>query len=46
MNWKTGKQILTADTGEPSIAIQAFCARSIFTDDPAHRGSDREAGFL
>ena len=21
----------------PSIAIQAFCARSIFTDDPDHR---------
>ena len=37
MNWRTGRQILTADTGEPSIAIQAFCARSIFTDDPAHR---------
>ena len=37
MNWRTGKQILTPDTGEPSIAIQAFCARSIFTDDPAHR---------
>jgi hypothetical protein len=37
MNWRTGEQIVTADTGEPSIAIQAFCARSIFTDDPAHR---------
>ncbi len=37
MNWRTGQQILTADTGEPSIAIQAFCARSIFTDDPDHR---------
>jgi len=37
MNWRTGEQILTADTGEPSIAIQAFCARSIFTDDPDHR---------
>ena len=37
MNWRTGRQILTADTGEPSIAIQAFCARSIFTDDPEHR---------
>ena len=37
MNWQTGKQILTADTGEPSLAIQAFCARSIFTDDPRHR---------
>ncbi|HEY3838241.1 MAG TPA: FAD-dependent oxidoreductase [Bryobacteraceae bacterium] len=37
MNWRTGKQILTPDTGEPSLAIQAFCARSIFTDDPAQR---------
>lgn len=37
MNWRTGQQIQTADTGEPSIAIQAFCTRSIFTDDPAHR---------
>jgi hypothetical protein len=37
MNWRTGEQIMTADTGEPSIAIQAFCARSIFTDDPEHR---------
>jgi hypothetical protein len=37
MNWRTGEQILTDDTGEPSIAIQAFCARSIFTDDPDHR---------
>lgn len=37
MNWRTGKQIMTQDTGEPSPAIQAFCARSIFTDDPEHR---------
>lgn len=37
MNWRTGQQIMTADTGEPSPAIQAFCARSIFTDDPEHR---------
>jgi hypothetical protein len=37
MNWRTGKQIMTPDTGEPSIAIQAFCARSIFTDDPEQR---------
>ena len=37
MNWRTGEQIQTADTGEPSIAIQAFCARSIFTDDAEHR---------
>jgi hypothetical protein len=34
MNWRTGEPIVTADTGEPSPAIQAFCARSIFTDDP------------
>lgn len=37
MNWKTGQQIQTADTGEASPAIQAFCARSIFTDDPDKR---------
>ena len=34
MNWRTGEQILTPDTGEPSAAIQAFCARCIFTTDP------------
>lgn len=34
MDWKTGQQIMTPDTGEPSLAIQAFCARSIFTTDP------------
>jgi len=37
MNWRSGKQIMTPDTGEASPAIQAFCARSIFTDDPANR---------
>lgn len=37
MNWRTGQQIMTPDTGEPSMAIQAFCARSIFTDDPEYR---------
>ncbi|HEX4149333.1 MAG TPA: FAD-dependent oxidoreductase, partial [Pirellulales bacterium] len=37
MDWRKGKQIITPDTGEPSPAIQAFCARSIFTDDKAHR---------
>jgi hypothetical protein len=37
MNWRTGRQILTPDTGEASPAIQAYCARSIFTDDPAQR---------
>lgn len=35
MDWKNGRQILTPDTGEPSPAIQAYCARSIFTTDPA-----------
>ena len=33
MNWKTGQQIMTPDTGEPSPAIQAFCARCILTRD-------------
>lgn len=37
MNWRTGRQILTPDTGEPSPAIQAFCARCLYTDDPAQR---------
>lgn len=37
MDWKKGEQIITPDTGEPSPAIQAFCARSIFTDDPEKR---------
>jgi hypothetical protein len=37
MNWRTGEQIKTADSGEPSPAIQAFCARSIFTDDDAKK---------
>ncbi|MCA9194113.1 MAG: FAD-dependent oxidoreductase [Planctomycetales bacterium] len=36
MNWHTGQQIVTPDTGEPSEAIQAFCTRSIFTNDPEH----------
>lgn len=34
MNWRTGRQIMTPNSGEPSPAIQAFCARSIFTNDP------------
>ena len=34
MDWKTGQQIMTPDTGEPSLAIQAFCARCILTRDP------------
>ncbi len=37
MDWKKGEQIITPDTGEASPAIQAFCARSIFTDDPEKR---------
>jgi hypothetical protein len=37
MNFHTGKQIITPDSGEPSPAIQAFCARCVLTDDPAHR---------
>jgi hypothetical protein len=37
MNWKTGKQIATPDTGEASPAIQSFCARCIFTDDEEQR---------
>ncbi|WP_254508285.1 FAD-dependent oxidoreductase [Anatilimnocola floriformis] len=37
MNFRTGKQIITADTGEASPAIQAFCARCIFTDDKEQR---------
>ena len=39
MNWKTGRQIVTPDTGEPSLAIQAYCARCIFTADPSRRVS-------
>jgi hypothetical protein len=37
MNWRTGEEIITPQSGEPSIGIQAFCARSIVTDDPDHR---------
>lgn len=37
MNFKTGKQIQTRDTGEPSPAIQAFCARAVLTADPQRR---------
>jgi hypothetical protein len=37
MNFRTGQQIITPDTGEPSPAIQAYCARCVFTVDPAHR---------
>jgi hypothetical protein len=37
MNMHTLRQVLTADTGEPSIAIQAFCERNVFTDDPEQR---------
>jgi len=34
---RTGKQLQTPDTGEPSVGIQAFCCRCIMTDDPEHR---------
>ncbi len=37
MDWKKGSQIMTPDSGEPSPAIQAYCARSIFTTDPEKR---------
>lgn len=37
MNFRTGKQIITADTGEASPAIQAFCARCVFTEDEKRR---------
>lgn len=37
MNWRTGEEIPTSCSGNASPAIQAFCARSILTDDPAHR---------
>jgi len=37
MNWRTGRPIPAADSGEASPAIQAFCCRCIFTDDPDHR---------
>lgn len=37
MNSKTGTQIMTPDTGAPSQAIQAFCARCIFTDDESKK---------
>jgi len=34
MDWRKGEQVVTPDTGEPSPAIQAYCARSILTTDP------------
>jgi len=37
MNLHTLKQVFTPDTGEPSIAIQAYCERNVFTDDPEQR---------
>jgi hypothetical protein len=36
MNTHTGEEIITPYSGESSPAIQAYCARSIFTDDSAH----------
>lgn len=37
MNWHSGEEIVTPQSGESSIGIQAYCARSILTDDPQHR---------
>ena len=37
MNWRTGEEIVTPQSGEASLGIQAYCARSILTDDPQHR---------
>jgi len=37
MNFRTGKQIITPDTGEPSLAIQSFCTRVVLTDNPRYR---------
>ncbi len=37
MNLQSLRQVVTPDTGEPSIAIQAFCERNVFTDDPEQR---------
>lgn len=37
MNLRTLRQVFTPDTGEPSIGIQAYCSRNVFTDDPEQR---------
>ncbi len=37
MDWKTGKEIKTPMSGQASLGIQAYCARSMFTNDPQHR---------
>lgn len=37
MNYRTGRQILTPDTGEPSLAIQSYCARLVLTHHASHR---------
>ncbi len=37
MNWRTGKEIKTAQSGEPSIGIQAYCARGIVTNHRKQR---------
>jgi hypothetical protein len=37
INLHTFRNVPTPDTGEPSIAIQAFCSRNVFTDDPEQR---------
>jgi len=36
-DWKNGKEIKTSISGEPSMAIQAYCARCIVTYDEKHR---------
>ena len=37
IDWRNGQEIQTPQSGEPSIGIQAYCARSIITDDADHR---------
>lgn len=45
-DWRNQTFIPTADSGEASPAIQAFCARSILTDDPERRvGIERPAAY-
>ena len=36
MNTHTGEEIVTPYSGDASPAIQSYCARSVFTDDPEH----------
>lgn len=37
MDWRTQREIKTAESGEASVAIQSYCARCIVTSDPKHR---------